>query len=204
MIAFGVTLLTVSVIACTNTAQDSSIPPAATAVTGTATNSGGSGGGGGGGSTTGGVNDPLAAVLTAPVIPAPVPSPTNNSVANTDPGIVLATSSWIVKYTLNGVQPTQNTTSFQDAPFQFDGGGYYNSWHKVSVNPRRGRMPVGFWYSTAANPEFGIKSSITFFFCGIDKAFQPLAGTWELNAASTENHVILDKMGADAHMEFSR
>jgi hypothetical protein len=177
LIASAFTLITIGVMSCTNVHERVSPAPITTTA----------------GAKGSGVDSP-ASPTTAPTtvltgtghIAAPIPSPTNNPI--TDAATVLPTSSWGLKFYVNGVEDL----TFQNVPFKFNALLYNEYWHTLEADPHGGRMPVGFWDRLQADTPEAV-GGIGMSFCSIDKAFYPLIGAWYLNSASTENNVILDK-----------
>jgi hypothetical protein len=203
----GIMAMSIFAISC-NQNENSSIQPLKNSLASakggvdTTVSGGGSGGGGGGGGTGGtgsNHNPPTTAPTTvftyAGIFPLPVPSLTNNPIK--DAGTVLPTSTWAIKFVVNGVA----VTTYNNTPFRFD-VGTYGFWNESSADPHSGRNPVGFWYSYATTASY--QGSVSLAFCTIDKSFQALVGTYLLNPASTENSVILDRIGSDGHITFYR
>jgi hypothetical protein len=202
----GIATIAIFAISCNQNDQNS-IQPAKVASSlktdSGSSGSGGSGGGGTGGGGTGGSGSnhipPTAAPTTVlnyiGTFPLPVPSLTNNPIS--DAGAVLPTSTWAIKFVVNGVA----VTTYNNVPFRFD-VGTYGFWNESTADPHGGRNPVGFWYSYATTDLY--QGSVSIAYCTIDKSFQALRGNYLLNPASTENSVILDRIGDDAHITFYR
>ena len=203
----GIAAMSIFAISCNQNDHDSIQPsrnPLASAKGGvdTTASGGGSGGGGGGGGTSGNGSNhipptvaPTTVLNYTGLFPLPVASPTNNPI--TDAATVLPTSTWAIRFIVNNVP----VTTYDNVPFRFD-LGTINGWSKSTADPHGGRNPVGFWYSYGTNSFY--QGSVTIAYCTIDKSFQALRGTYLLNPASTENSVILDRIGADGHITFYR
>ena len=203
----GIAAMAIFVISCNQNEQGSiqpttaSLSSAAGAKGGVDTTASGGGGGSGGGTSGNGSNHipptvaPTTVLTYTGLFPLPVASLTNNPIS--DAGAVLPTSTWGIKFVVNGVA----VTTYNNVPFKFD-LGTINGWSKSTADPHGGRNPVGFWYSYPTTALY--QGSVSIAYCTIDKSFQALRGTYLLNPASTENSVILDRVGTDGHITFYR
>jgi hypothetical protein len=196
----GIAAMSIFAISCNQNDNDSIQPtrnPLASAKGGTGGGSGGGGGTGGSGSTqTPPTPAPTTVLSYTGTFPLPVASATNNPI--TDAGAVLQTSTWFIKFIVNGVA----VTTYNNVPFRFDLDPVAG-WKTTTADPHGGRNPVGFWYSFDAT-SFYPQGSVMISYCSIDKSFAPLIGVYLLNPASTENSVILDRMDTDGHITFYR
>jgi hypothetical protein len=144
---------------------------------------------------------PTTVISYTGVFPLPVPGATNKPI--TDAGPVLPTSTWAIKFIVNGVA----VTTYNNVPFRFDldpVGGWKTT---AAADAHGGRNPVGFWYSYApiSLGLNNLKGSMWLSYPSIDTSFAPLNGYYLLNPASTENTVILDRyFGGDGHITFYR
>jgi hypothetical protein len=144
---------------------------------------------------------PTTVISYTGVFPLPVPGATNKPI--TDAGPVLPTSTWAIKFTVNGVA----ITTYNNVPFRFDldpVGGWKTT---AAAGAHGGRNPVGFWYSfpPISLGLNNLKGSMWLSYPSIDTSFAPLNGYYLLNPASTENTVILDRyIGGDGHITLHR